>query len=148
MSRDEASAPSIELRLSPPVSNDALNELFATAWEGHTARYFAPVLARSLTYVCAYEGDTLAGFVNVAWDGGLHAFILDPTVRASHQRRGIGTALVAAAANAAKARGCEWLHVDFEAGLLPFYRGCGFVPCEGAALINLRRDWPRTAEQQ
>jgi len=99
-------------------------------------------LAHSLTYVCAYEGDSLVGFVNVAWDGGLHAFLLDPTVRASHQRRGIGTALVRAAAGAAKARGCEWLHVDFEAGLLPFYRRCGFVPIEGAALINLRRDWP------
>lgn len=140
--------PGIELRLSPAISNGALNQLFAAAWENHQPRDFGSVLARSLAYVCAYEGDVLVGFVNVAWDGGLHAFILDTTVRASHQRRGIGSALVAAAADAAKARGREWLHVDFESHLLPFYQSCGFVPTEAAGIINLRRDWPAQPELQ
>ena len=99
-------------------------------------------MARSLVYICAHEGELLIGFVHVAWDGGLHAFILDPTVHPDYQRRGIGTALVQSAADVAKERGCEWLHVDFAADLLPFYQSCGFVPTEAAGIINLRRDWP------
>lgn len=133
--------PDLDLRLNPPVANDDLNDLFATAWENHRARDFAPVLARSLTYVCAYDGTSLVGFVNVAWDGGLHAFILDPTVRPSHQRRGIGTALVSRAADAPKARGCEWLHVDYAAEAADFYQGWGFRPAAGAGLINLWQEW-------
>ncbi len=81
----------------------------------------------------------LVGFVNVASDGGDHAFLLDPKVRPDHQRRGIGTQLVHLAALHAKRAGCEWLEVDFdeEAGLGPFYFGaCGFRPTR-AGLIHL-----------
>lgn len=39
----------------------------------------------------------LAGFVNVAGDGGVHAFVLDPVVRADLRSSGIGAGLVAAA---------------------------------------------------
>lgn len=78
----------------------------------------------SLGWVTARDTDgTLVGFVNVAWDGGDHAFLLDPTTRASHQRRGIGTAVVRRAARKARAAGCEWLHVDFTDDLAPFYMG-------------------------
>jgi hypothetical protein len=36
------------------------------------------------------------------------------------------------------AAGCEWLHVDFETRLTPFYiEGCGFRPTP-AGLIHLR----------
>jgi GNAT superfamily N-acetyltransferase len=77
------------------------------------------------------------GFVNVAWDGGDHAFLLDPKVRADHQRRGIGTELVRLATRYAKRAGCEWLHVDFAEHLAPFY----FVACDfretRAGLIHL-----------
>jgi GNAT superfamily N-acetyltransferase len=64
--------------------------------------------------------------VNVATDGGQHAFLLDPTVDAAYRRQGIGTELVRQAASLARASGCEWLHVDYEPPLIPFYRGCGF----------------------
>ncbi len=37
----------------------------------------------------------------------------------------------------AKAAGCEWLHVDFDPGLAPFYfDACGFE-CTDAGLIHL-----------
>src|SRR5512132_4244335 len=49
--------------------------------------------------------------VNVAWDGGDHAFLLDTKVAGEHQRRGVATALVGVAVRHAKAAGCEWLHV-------------------------------------
>jgi GNAT superfamily N-acetyltransferase len=68
-----------------------------------------------------HPDDTRVGFVNVAWDCGDHAFLLVTKTRGSHQRRGIGTTVVRRAAEQAKAAGCEWLHVDFEADLDGFY---------------------------
>jgi ribosomal protein S18 acetylase RimI-like enzyme len=79
----------------------------------------------------------LVGFVNVAWDGGDHAFLIDAKVRGEYQRQGIATELVRLAAQAARASGCEWLHVDFEERLAPFYfDACGFRPT-AAGLIHL-----------
>ena len=128
----------IEYRLSPAVTNEQLNALFAAAWPGpHDDTDFAPVLRRSLGYVCAYEGGQLVGFVNVAWDGAAHAFLLDPTVSPDRHRRGIGRQLVRHAEDLARASGAEWLHVDYEPRLEPFYRECGFRESR-AGLINLR----------
>jgi ribosomal protein S18 acetylase RimI-like enzyme len=52
--------------------------------------------------------------------GASHAFILDIAVDRRHQHLGVGTELVALAADEARAAGCEWLHVDFEDHLRPF----------------------------
>ena len=91
----------------------------------------------SLGWVCARDGDALVGFVNVAWDGASHAFVLDPVVSGAARRRGVGTGLVAAAVDGARAGGCEWLHVDFEDHLAGFYlESCGFTPT-GAGLVKL-----------
>lgn len=127
MSEQQApdSEAAIEYSVRPAVGDAELNELFAAAWQGHESRPFAPVLGRSLAWVCAYAPG-LVGFVNVAWDGGGHAFLLDTTVHPSQRRRGIGTGLVLRAVEAARARGVEWLHVDYEPHLEAFYRGCGF----------------------
>ena len=57
-----------------------------------------PVLARSFTYICAFTPGGLVGFVNVAWDGGVHAFLLDTTVVPEYRRRGVGTDAELAAA--------------------------------------------------
>jgi GNAT superfamily N-acetyltransferase len=131
------SDPSIQFRISPVVTNTELNELIAEAWDGtHEPRDFAPVLARSLVYVCAYLDDQLIGFVNVAWDGGYHAFLLDTTVRSDLRRRGIGRELVRRAVDLAREAGAVWLHVDFEQRLTQFYRKCGFERTE-AGLIRL-----------
>jgi ribosomal protein S18 acetylase RimI-like enzyme len=123
-----ASMTEITYILNPTVTNNELNRLFAAAWNDHRETDFAPVLSRSLVYVCAYEDSTLVGFVNVAWDGGVHAFLLDTTVHPAYQRRGIGVRLVREAAAAAKARGIHWLHVDYEDHLDSFYKQCGFQP--------------------
>jgi GNAT superfamily N-acetyltransferase len=91
-----------------------------------------------LGWVTARDGDgLLVGFVNVAWDGGDHAFLLDTKTRGSHQRRGIGTRLVAVATERARAAGCEWLHVDYGDELGSFYvEACGFRPT-AAGLLHL-----------
>ena len=53
------------------------------------------------------------------------------------RRRKAGTMLVTLAVREARAAGCEWLHVDFEDHLRPFYLGrCGFMPAN-AGLIAL-----------
>lgn len=112
----------------------------------HAAGFHHPVLdddwnsvlqRHSLGWVCAYDGDQLVGFVNVAWDGGVHAFVLDTVVSKNHGRQGIGTELVATACREARKTGCEWLHVDFEPHLREFYfKACGFTPTD-AGLIPL-----------
>jgi peptidoglycan/xylan/chitin deacetylase (PgdA/CDA1 family)/GNAT superfamily N-acetyltransferase len=121
----------------PNVSDDALNELFAAAWKDGFRRAFAPVHERSLVYLCAFEDERLIGYVNIAWDGGIHAFLLDPTVHPDARRRGVGTELVRRAVAIARMRGARWVHVDFEPELTEFYRRCGFAPT-AAGLIDLR----------
>lgn len=120
----------INLRVSPPVANAELNALFAASWDWHPERDFQAQLERGLTYVCAYAAEQLVGFVYLAWDGGIHAFVLDPTVHPAYRRRGIGRRLVQEAARVAKQRGIVWLHVDYEPELRAFYAACGFAPTE------------------
>jgi len=122
-------------------TNAELNELHAEGFGHDLLEYdwHGQVEQHSLGWVCAREpaGGALVGFVNVAWDGGSHAFVLDTLVPAAQRRRGIGRRLVAVAAEAARAAGCEWLHVDFEDHLRPFYLdACGFAPTP-AGLIDL-----------
>jgi GNAT superfamily N-acetyltransferase len=99
-------------------------------WRGQVDRH-------SLGWVAAREGGELVGFVNVAWDGVVHAFILDTMVTGGVRRHGVGTRLVEVAVEQARAAGCEWLHVDFEDHLRGFYfDACGFTPTN-AGLIEL-----------
>jgi GNAT superfamily N-acetyltransferase len=92
----------------------------------------------SLGWVTARgAGGVLVGFVNVVSDGGDHAFLIDTKTHGAHHRKGIGTGVVQFAAQHAKVAGCEWLHVDFETDLAPFYfDACGFRPTD-AGLIHL-----------
>lgn len=127
----------IEIRVDPHPSGDALRAHWRAAWGEDPVRDFGAILARSLCHLGAYDGDRLIGFVNVAWDGGIHATIFDTCVDPEYRRRGIATGLVREATRIAGERGAEWLHVDFEAHLTEFYRNCGFRPTE-AGLIKLR----------
>ncbi|MFF8918773.1 GNAT family N-acetyltransferase [Streptomyces sp. NPDC015032] len=120
--------------------NAAVNALHAEAF-GHVQMpidWQAQVHRHSLGWVCAREGGRLVGFVNVAWDGGVHAFVLDTMVAQDMRKTGVGTGLVTTAVQGAHAADCEWLHVDFEEHLRPFYfDACGFGPTD-AGLIALR----------
>ena len=100
-------------------TNREVNELHAAAFE---TRVFSDdewnwvqlTAERSLGWVVARDGDRLAGFVNVIWDGLVHAWIQDTMVDPRDHRRGVGTRLVAEAVSAARETGCEWMHVDFD----------------------------------
>jgi GNAT superfamily N-acetyltransferase len=136
MTNEPVQAPAVVYRVGGPVDVGALSDLMLASWPDARPRDWRPVLRHSLATVCAYQGESLIGFAHVAWDGGVHAFLLDPTVRPGHRRCGIGTELVRCAADAARARGCTWLHVDYEPRLAPFYEGCGFGPT-AAGLMRL-----------
>jgi len=120
----------VDIVIDPFPGDDAFRALWLSAWSDAGPASWQPVLARSLVHVGAYQAGTLVGFVNVAWDGGIHAFLLDTCVHQDFRRQGIATELVSAAEGVARERGAKWLHVDFEPHLLAFYRGCGFRPTE------------------
>ena len=127
------------LQVCPAVRSAELNALFASAWPNHRPVDVQALLRRALVYVCAYEGKRLIGFAKVIGDGGVHGFLLDPTVAPARQRRGLGRKLVEACACESRRRGVEWLHVDYEPQLAKFYRACGFLPTK-AGLRNLKRE--------
>jgi ribosomal protein S18 acetylase RimI-like enzyme len=128
----------IAYRVNPDLSSTDLDRLFAASWSGHQSpRDFRSALEHSLTVVSAYAGETLIGFVRLAWDGDIHAFLLDPTVHPAYRRRGVGRALVERAVASAGEHGIHWVHVDYEPRLRAFYRACSFSPTE-AGLIHLR----------
>ncbi|MBI5088941.1 MAG: GNAT family N-acetyltransferase [Actinobacteria bacterium] len=122
--------------------NDEVNSLHAEAFDTRVfdaAEWDWQQLtsAHSLGWVVARDGDALVGFVNVLWDGLVHAWIQDVMVAASARGRRVGVRLVELATRGARDAGCEWLHVDFDDHLRPFYfDACGFSPTN-AGLIAL-----------
>lgn len=134
-------SPNVDFVIRPPVTNEALNALFAASWPNHTDRDLTHPLSYSLTYICAYHAGQLVGFANVAWDGDQHAFLLNPTVHPDLRHQSIGSELIRRAANEARDRGVEWLHVDYEPALEPFYQHCGFRHT-AAGLMRLQTDEP------
>ena len=122
-----------------PFTNLEVNTLHAEGFEHRLLDddWWAQLDRHSLGWVCARDSADLVGFVNVAWDGGVHAFLLDTLVALPARRKGVGAELVTVAVRECGAAGCEWLHVDFEPHLRPFYVDrCGFVPTD-AGLIAL-----------
>jgi ribosomal protein S18 acetylase RimI-like enzyme len=131
--------PVVEYLWRGSFDNAEVNALHAEGFGHPVAQedWLTRVTAHSLGWVCARDGGPLVGFVNVAWDGADHAFILDTVVSETVRRQGVGRALVAVAAEHARDQGCDWLHVDFEDHLRPFYLdSCGFRPT-GAGLLAL-----------
>jgi GNAT superfamily N-acetyltransferase len=114
-------------RIDPFPTDPALDELWRRAWNAPLGRSYQGILSRSLGHLCAYEAERLVVFVNISWDGGVHAFILDTCTDRDFRRRGIATELVKRAADLARERGAHWLHVDYEPHLHEFYSACGFV---------------------
>jgi GNAT superfamily N-acetyltransferase len=119
-----------------------LNALHAEAFqtrvfEASEWAWSAQVHRHSLGWAVARDDSRLVGFVNVPWDGLVHAWIQDTMVAAAARHQGIATRLVAMARDAARDAGCEWLHVDFDNHLRAFYLdACGFTPTQ-AGLIAL-----------
>jgi GNAT superfamily N-acetyltransferase len=132
----------IEYEWRGEFGNREVNELHAEAFETRVFdesewNWHELVHQHSLGWVVARDEGRLAGFVNVLWDGLVHAWIQDVMVLKVARHRGVGTGLVAAASEGARLAGCEWLHVDFDDDLRAFYfDACGFTPTN-AGLMSL-----------
>jgi GNAT superfamily N-acetyltransferase len=120
----------VEYAWRGPFDNAEINSLHAEGF-GHRVLdddWVGQVGRHSLGWVIARSDDRLVGFANVAWDGGVHAFLLDVLVAGPRRRQGIGARLVGIAVERSRAAGCEWLHVDFVEHLRTFYlEESGFV---------------------
>jgi ribosomal protein S18 acetylase RimI-like enzyme len=119
----------IVFRVRPEIDNEQLNRLHAEGFEHHVVDHdWQPQLRHSLLWVGAFDGDRLVGFVNIAWDGGVHAFLLDTAVEVAYRHGGIGTRLVHEAIEAVRQHGgLEWIHVDSNDELMQnFYFPAGF----------------------
>jgi ribosomal protein S18 acetylase RimI-like enzyme len=129
--------PGVVVTWRGPVTDDEMVGLVASHGGTPVPGWWDRIRPHSLGWVTARAGGTLAGFVNVAWDGGDHAFLIDTKTRGDRQREGIGAMVVRAATEGARAAGCEWLHVDHRRELRPFYLdACGFRETD-AGLIHL-----------
>lgn len=141
------SAEDVEIGWRLPVADAEIVELTRAHGGEAVPGWWDRVSRHSLGWVVARDqSGLLVGFVNVAWDGGDHAFLIDTKTRPSHQHRGLGTAVVRCAVDHARAAGCEWLFVDFEPQLEAFYlESCGFRATP-AGLIHLPDAEPLDAE--
>jgi len=122
-------------------ANDEVNALHADAFEHRPFEDDWRILTanHSLGWVTARDGTRLVGFVNVVWDGLVHTWIQDVIVASMSRRQGIGVSVIEVARAEAASAGCEWLHVDFDDHLRPFYfDAAGFKPTNGG-LIDLGR---------
>lgn len=128
----------VTYRWRGPLTDAEMVELVHAHGGNAEVGWWDRIRPHSLGWVTARDGGgRLVGFVNVISDGGDHAFVIDTKTHGSHQRKCIGTRVIHVAAQHAKVAGCEWLHVDFEADLAPFYfDACGFRPTD-AGLIHL-----------
>jgi N-acetylglutamate synthase-like GNAT family acetyltransferase len=130
---------SVDYQWRGDIDNGAIEGLHAEGFGRAPGDYDwrSQLEGHSLGWATARDDGRLIGFVNVAWDGATHAFILDTLVAADARRSGVGTRLVELAVVESRAAGCEWLHVDFEDHLRDFYfTACGFEPTN-AGLIPL-----------
>jgi GNAT superfamily N-acetyltransferase len=125
-----------EIRVDPFPQREEFAELWLSGW-GEPWKGVLPNWSISLLHLGAYEDGRLVGYLNVATDGSGHAFLLDPTVHKDFQRQGLGKRLVTRAIEICRERGGQFLHVDYEQRLEPFYRACGFEPTR-AGLMRLR----------
>ena len=88
---------SVEYRDTHDVDLDQLATLFdAVGWQRRTTNRIRLVqlLSGSLWVVSAWEGNVLVGFARAISDGAFNAYISTVAVLPSHQKRGIGRALV------------------------------------------------------
>ena len=109
---------------------EAYHHLFETT--GWNESYQAGVdqlhraIANSWYTVSAYVDDRLVGFGRVISDGVLYAFICDMIVQPSHQRQGIGSAILQKLVERCRAAGVRVIWLFAAQGKSEFYERHGF----------------------
>ena len=94
------------------------------------------ILAGSYRHFSIRRHSRLVGFVNVISDGVLDALLVDLMVHPGFQKQGLGRALVNEAVASLSDDAIRYIQVIFNPALLGFYRECGFVTFQSAAMIE------------
>ena len=84
---------SIEYQWRGDIENDEVNALHAEAFETRLLADewdWQSIVRQSLGWVVARDDGRLVGFVNVIWDGSVHAWIQDTMVASGSRERGSG----------------------------------------------------------
>lgn len=89
-----SAAAAVAIRVDPRPDAAAFGALWQAAWDAPWTGDLDAIWSRSLVHLGAYDGGRLVGYLNLAWDGGAHGFLLDTTVHPQFRRRGIATRLV------------------------------------------------------
>ena len=79
-----------------PTAAEYLAVIAAVGWRPRERRAVEIALRNSLYGVCAEREGRIIGCGRVIGDGGLHFYLTDVMVVPAHQRRGVGTKIVAA----------------------------------------------------
>ena len=90
----------VELRIGNALDLDALIDLYVDSTLGERRpvadrRRMATMLANANLVVTAWDGETLVGIARSISDFSYATYLSDLAVRLSHQRQGIGQALIA-----------------------------------------------------
>ncbi len=117
----------ISFTLNPTISSQAIRDLRnAVGWDRLDKDYPAALQGYWATVGGFDATNKLVAWCAILSDGVRHAVLLDVIVHPSHQRKGVGKTLVAAAVEHIKAHGITIIHVDFEPETTIFYKACGF----------------------
>lgn len=106
---DGASEPPVITEWRGLFENGEVNLLHAECFEHRLFEddWWTQVNRFSLGWVCLRRSTKLIGFVNVAWDGGVHAFVLDTMITTALRRRGLATDLIREATRRAREAGAN-----------------------------------------
>ncbi len=119
--------PDISFTLNPAISPKALCDLReAVGWDRSEEDYPAALKGYWATVGGFDAVNELVAWCAMLSDGVRHAVLLDVIVHPSHQRKGVGKALVTTAVEHIKAHSITIIHVDFEPETTVFYEACGF----------------------
>ncbi len=117
----------ISCTLNPTISSQAICDLREAVGWGRSEKDYPIALHSYWATVGGFDAaNKLVAWCAILSDGVRHAVLLDVIVHPSHQRKGVGKALVAAAVEHIQVHGITIIHVDFEPETTMFYEACGF----------------------
>lgn len=120
---------------------DELVELYdAVGWTNYTAdpERLHLAVARSLRVVCARDGQKLVGLARIIGDGLTIVYLQDILVAPSHQRQGLGRALMTEALRPFDDVRQQVLLTDDEPRQREFYEAMGFSEIRDVKDASLR----------
>ena len=126
--------------------NDVLHLYQAVGWTNYThqPQMLEQALSHSLAIYLALDGDAVVGLIRLVGDGFSSVFVQDLIVLPSHQRQGIGDALMKEALTDYKDAYQVQLVTDQTEKNLGFYRSLGFetlstYDCTGMIWVDRKK---------